>query len=208
MLEQKKHCSHSWEPLREFTGGVLFLFPQVQLWRSTLLHMLAHTCTYLNILKHSCTYLHILTHACTNWHILEHTKHNSYHDIIMYHLIPCYILHCTNYMLNKPVHLLVLLHLVFVFHGHNKCIFVLWAEQMYLMGLTNVFFSMGPTNVFLFHGHSKCIPWVQQMYFCSIGTTKVFLSLLTCCIPMQYSLCQTDSVSLGPFTNEKRQTGI
>ena len=34
---KKKHCSLSWKPLREFTGGVLFLFPQVQLWRSTLL---------------------------------------------------------------------------------------------------------------------------------------------------------------------------
>ena len=37
MLGQKNYCSVSWEPLREFTGGVLFLFPQVQLWRSTLM---------------------------------------------------------------------------------------------------------------------------------------------------------------------------
>ena len=36
VLEQKNYCSLSWEPLRELTGGVLFLFPQVQLRRSTL----------------------------------------------------------------------------------------------------------------------------------------------------------------------------
>ena len=36
VLEQKKCCSLSWEPLREFTAVVLLFFPQVLLRRSTL----------------------------------------------------------------------------------------------------------------------------------------------------------------------------
>ena len=40
VLEQKKnYCSLSWEPLREFTAVVLLFFPQVLLWRSTLLYI-------------------------------------------------------------------------------------------------------------------------------------------------------------------------
>ena len=91
------------------------------------LHILEHTCTYLNILAHTCIYhtctcLHMLAHTCTYLHILAHTKPYSYHAILMYHVIPCCILHCPNHMLHRPSYLLVLLHLVLVFHGHNKCI--------------------------------------------------------------------------------------
>ena len=35
-VRTKKNCSLSWEPLREFTGGVLLLFPQVLFQWSTL----------------------------------------------------------------------------------------------------------------------------------------------------------------------------